>query len=207
MSMIPHRVLACIPCYHTVEPNPFIHFLVLAQESGIAEAEKRWKIRWNVGGPKVKPLAVRNGAANFMLNGGATELLFMDDDMIPIKGMVDRLLSHDVDIVAPLFFRDGLPPQPLVFNLNGNGKPIPMWDYPRNQLFEAPGGVGTGVMLIKRRVFEGMDPPYFRPSMDPEMGEDIEFCLRARLLGFGVWCDSSICIDQMGLAAPVPRGT
>src|SRR3974390_3440070 len=101
--MIP-RVLVCIPVYHSVAPYPLFHFINLAQEAGKAEAEGRYKIRFLVGGPKVKTSNVRNEAAHTAIDYGCTHLLFMDDDMAPPAGMLQKLLDRDVDHISPLFF-------------------------------------------------------------------------------------------------------
>lgn len=198
------RILCSIPVYNSVTPEPFIHFLILAQESGLAEAQGRWAIRWYVAGPKIRTIPARESSAQVMMQSGASHLLFIDDDMLILNGMVDKLLSFDVDIVAPLFF--GGNGRPLICDVDEYGNPTPMWEYPKDSFFEAPGGVGTGVMLIKRKVLEAMDPPYFRPSLDPKIGEDIGFCLRAGDLGFQSWCDSSMIIDQMDVPKVLPRG-
>lgn len=181
-----------------------MNLLIASQETGMAELRGDYKAKWLVGGPKVKIQNVRNISCRAALNGGATHLGFVDDDMLlSPPDIFARLLRHDKDIISPLFFRSGGNHEPLIFNLNGDGEPHPILDYERNALFEVSGGVGTGVMLIKRKVLEAIGEPWFFYPNDSHRGMDIHFCLRAIKLGFKVWCDTSIVVKQMGMASPV----
>lgn len=198
------RVLVCVPCYSGVDPNPFIRFLIVSQESGRAEAAGKYSVRWMIGGPKVKTQNVRNIACKMALDCAASHLLFVDDDMfLDDKDIVEKLLAHDKAIVAPLFFRSAGNYDPLVFDLDSNGDPTPILDYPKNALVEARGGVGTGVMLIKRQVLEAVKDPWFFYPPNPARSMDLHFCLRAIDLGFQVWCDTSLIVRQLGLPQPV----
>jgi hypothetical protein len=197
------RILCCIPSYKGPEPHPFFSFLLLATEVGRAESEGKYKVRWNVGGPKVRVPVVRNQACAFALNGDATHLLFIDDDMLVPPGAIEHLLALDLPIVSPIFYRGGKSHDPLVFDWGEDGKPHPMKEYPVDTLFLAPAGVGTGVMMIKTEVLKAMDPPYFYYPQDPTMGMDLEFCRRAAEIGFASYCDSRILVRQMGLNEPV----
>jgi hypothetical protein len=51
--------------------------------------------------------------------------------------------------------------------------------------------VGSAAMMIQRRVFEKMEPPYFRflykPSREILLTEDHYFCWKAQEFGFEVW--------------------
>jgi hypothetical protein len=197
------RILVSVPNYHAVEPYPFIHFLILSQETGRAELEGRYAVCWMVGGPKVKIIPVREGAVRIAQQKGCSHLLQIDDDMVCPQKLIDHLLADDVDIVVPLFFTAGPPIKPLCFESGTNGRPVPIWDYPKKALFECSGGVGTGVMLVKMEVFKAMESPYFRPTLDLTIGEDIDFCRRAMLLGFKCWCDSRILVRQMACQTPI----
>ncbi len=197
------RILATVPVYNAVQPQPFISFLIMSQKSGIAEAEGRYAIRWMVPGPKIKTVKGRNMASQTALAGNADMLLLIDDDMVCPADMIERLLVHDVDIVSPLFFKTNEVIEPLVFDHDELGNYVPIYEYPQNALFEAPGGTGTGVMLIKIEVLKAMDIPIWRGSIDPSYGEDVDFCKRARALGFRTWCDSSIKVGQMSVPVAI----
>jgi hypothetical protein len=190
------NILACIPCYNSVQPHPFINYLILSQQAGKAEILGHYSLRWMVAGPKTKTVVARNHASLTAMGGGATHLLLMDDDMVVPYNMVECLLAHDVPIAAPLFFKTE-PVDPLCFDVDELGAPVPIVDYPKNQLFKCPGGVGTGVMLIKVDVLKAIEMPIWHGSMDVTVAEDIEFCKKAKSLGFDAYCDSSIKCGQM----------
>jgi hypothetical protein len=197
------RILVAVPVYHAVEPEPFLNFLILSQASGQAEREGRYAIRWCVPGPKCKTVTARNTVSQLAIVGEADYLLLIDDDMVVPRDLLDHLLRRDVDIISPIFFRSNPPIDPLVYTLGEFGDRIPYYDYPKSTIFETTGGNGTGVMLIKTQVLKAMDVPIWRGMIDPEIAEDIEFCDRARKLGFRTWCDSSVEARQMSLPIAV----
>lgn len=193
------RVICNVPVYHGMDPLPLMHFLVFSQETGRAEAAGKYKLKWNVGGPKTKVHLIRNTACDFTIVGQATHLMLIDDDMCPQSNLVEHLLSLDLPIVAPIFFRDN--GDPLAFKWDDAGRRIPISDYPVDQVFEAPAGVGTGVMLIKREVIEAVGKPYFGTGDD----SDLDFCCKAAGKGFKTYCDSRVLVLQMGKASPIGK--
>lgn len=196
------KVICTVPVYKSVEALPFMHFLLFASEVGKAEMQGAYKVRWNVGGPGVRTSLVRNSAAQIAIDSGADYLLFIDDDMLVPPFILAKLLSLDKPIATPIFFRSGPPYDPLVFDLVDE-IPTPMMKYPVDQVFLAPGGIGTGVMLIKTEVLRAVGAPYFYYPEDPSKGMDLEFCRRAREAGYDAWCDSRLLVKQMGNSAPV----
>jgi hypothetical protein len=198
------KILVNVPVYQSVEALPFIKFLVFSQDTGRAEAAGRYKIRWNVGGPGVRLNLVRNIAAGLARDNEADYLFMVDDDMLLPPGILDQLLVLDLPIVAPIFFRSGVPFDPLVYDIDSEtNDPVPIQDYPVDQVFEAPGGVGGGCVLIKTEVFRALDEPYWYYPMNPKVGTDLEFCRRAREKGFPSYCDSRILVQQMAASQPV----
>lgn len=201
------RILCCIPSYDGPDPRPFMHFLLLAAECGKAEAVGKYKVRWNVGGPRVKTQTVRNSACQYALLGNCTHLAFIDDDMLVPPDILESLLRSDKPIIAPIFFRGGIPPDPLAFALDGTGEPFPMYNYPVDKVFPAPGGVGTGVMLLRTEVLAAMqdDSPWFRYPYGSARSMDVDFCMRAASKGFVSHCDSRLLVEQLGLSQPIGR--
>jgi glycosyltransferase involved in cell wall biosynthesis len=198
------RILAAVPVYHAVDPRPFIHFLLTSQHTGMVEAQGGPVVRWSVYGPKSDILIARNQACGVAMNGGADFLAFVDDDMLihPVD-IFHRLAAHNVDIVAPLFFRSDGDNAPLLFDLADDGRPMPVFDYPQNTLYRVSYGVGTGVMMVKREVLEKIGSPWFYRPEGSSTSFDLYFCKRAIDLGFKVYCDTSIKVKQMGNAKPV----
>ena len=133
----------------------------------------------------------RNEIVRQMLAGDFTHLFFLDSDTFPPFGAIDKLLAHDKDIVAgvtPIFV----------------GKKY--WNYqkekderaeicnPSKELFKVARTGGTTI-LLKRKVFETMDWPYFRCDMHEDgsgLSHDYHFCDKATEKGFEIWIDSTI---------------
>jgi hypothetical protein len=203
--MIPcPKILCTIPVYKAVEALPYMTHLLFSQETGKAEAAGKYKARMNVGGPGVRTPIVRNGAVAIALHGKADYLFFLDDDMLVPPDIIEKLLSMDVPIACPIFFRSGDNNSPLVYDIDpGSGKPDCILDYPVDQVFEAPGGCGTGTMLIRRDVLESLESPQFFYPPDTRYGMDLLFCRRAREKGFATYCDSRILVQQMNNPQPV----
>ena len=65
----------------------------------------------------------------------------------------------------------------------------------------------SGGMLIRRRVLEGMERPYFAA----ELSHDVDFCVKAREAGFEVYCDLDLPMAHIACRcrtrSPTPRVT
>ena len=165
--------------------------------------------RWEKEGFKFFPVIgkrmfvqnARNLAVEHALEHNMDYILFVDDDMV-IKAdekLFSKLLSHDKDIVAPLFFHRQQPYAPLIFRrtIRANGHYTTfdnILDYPKD-LIEVD-GVGFGCVLIKTEVFKKLKPPYFIHG--DTFGEDLYFCNTCINAGFKIYCDTTINIGHIG---------
>ena len=140
-------------------------------------------------------------------NLNADYLLFIDSDIqFPSWGL-ERLLSHNKDIVGGMYYKKISPHFPVVYKMRGK------WDHelitnPSTQLFEVD-GIGTGFLLIKKKVLDDLYEEKFakkngypfnfiqKPNGN-DIGEDLSFCMRARKKGYKVWCDPSIPLEHSG---------
>ena len=80
------------------------------------------------------------------------------------------------------------------------GLAVPFYDYPKDSLFEIE-GAGFGGVMMSTKLAQAVVDKYglpFSPILG--FGEDLSFCLRARELGFKLWCDSSIKCGHAGTA-------
>ena len=156
----------------------------------------------------------RNSLVNEFLKTDCQELLFIDSDVVASADDILRLLaqSTDKDITAGLYPRRA--PDKFFF-----------LDIPRdengNMIFDGSmlkvNRVGTGFMLIKRRVFEKLrdehpEWEYLAKGEDETayaffdlavmegryVGEDYLFCDRARKAGFECWVDVEISLPHIG---------
>jgi hypothetical protein len=133
---------------------------------------------------------------------------FIDDDHPFDANVLLDLLKNDVDIVQPLVLTRKPPHWPYVYRYLGDGafSNYMMDELPTEGLFEAD-AVGTGGMLIRRKVFEAVADPWFEEGKTAKdaIGEDLYFCLKAREAGFKVYVDCSVRMGHMCMGAVWPH--
>ena len=133
----------------------------------------------------------RNCVVKEFLASTCEWLLMLDNDMVPpvnLLDMVDRA-GDRMDIVVPRFYRaeagpcDGVRLKLCWESFSG--------ELAQNEWRELV-CAGTGVMFVRRRVFERMGKQgWFRFIYDADgkitISEDVAFCQKARQAGFSVW--------------------
>jgi hypothetical protein len=128
------------------------------------------------------------------LLGEADYLLFLDADMRFPRDTLERLISHDVDIVAANYSTRRLPPKPTAFK--EVHPTIPLRTTDESTGLEAVIGCGAGVMLIKTELLWTLELPIFSIDWDEKhrnfTGEDIYFCRKVRDAGYTVWVDHDL---------------
>jgi len=90
---------------------------------------------------------------------GCTHILFVDSDMTFPQDMIERLLAHDLDVVATNCARRRMPTGPTAQRYDENGERVLIYTMPESTGIEEVGSIGMGVMLIKRKVFEALTEP------------------------------------------------
>jgi len=151
--------------------------------------------------------AARNEILQLAMKNNPDYLWWIDSDMIlpQNKDVLRSLINTDKDIVSALYFRKEYPYHP-VFIIIRDGRPCVVRPLPINQIVEID-AAGMGCLLVKREVFEKLmksDDPVFEfkqkilPNSVETMGEDINFCLKAKKLGFSVYLNSNIVCGHIG---------
>ena len=149
----------------------------------LASRERRFELV--LGYSDAQPIAANRNriARKFLADERADYLLMVDSDQAPAFNPLDYV-ENDLDIV---------------------GFPCPTWrvtnkepliwfpEPPSNEGIKAQPSVTTGCILIARRVLEHPDLRHpFADEWDANglkaEGEDVTFCQRAIVAGFGVWC-------------------
>lgn len=87
------------------------------------------------------------------MNSPAEWVFWIDDDTVPPKGAVKRLLDLRREIVAGLYFLGGEPHNPLAYLRKEDGFYSPLYNYTPGILTEVD-GVGMGCTLIHKSVYE-----------------------------------------------------
>ena len=125
-----------------------------------------------------------------------THVLFIDSDMRFPHDMIERLLQHDLDIVATNCARRRMPTGPTAQIYKENGERELVYTMPESIGLQEVGSVGMGVMLIKANVFAKLAEPWFetpwRHDKRGYIGEDVFFCKKARDAGFKIWIDHDV---------------
>lgn len=123
---------------------------------------------------------------------GCTHIFFVDDDMVYEKDTLEKLLSHDKDIVGARYA-----------NRRGEGVVIEYLDGERNDDFFECAALGGGCVLVKMDVFRKVQQPWFWYKIADNgmvtMSHDWYFCEKAREYGYKVWCDATIRPGHIGL--------
>lgn len=140
----------------------------------------------------------RNNLVKTALDIKADYLLFVDADMRFPKDTLKILMAHDKDIIGVNATTRSEPVKPTAKNMHINQDNsidwMPIYSNAKTGIDMAD-GIGCGVMLIKRKVIEGMEEPYFYFEQLPGnkiLGEDIYFCIKAKDAGFETWVDHDL---------------
>ena len=139
-------------------------------------------------------------AEKFRKHTEFTHHLWVDDDMCIVDpDALMKLLARDKPIVSALYCRADWPHYPILLKEYGVDKNI-LFEYeyadkpyPKNQLVPVD-AIGFGFVLIKREVYEKIQPPYFKwvDEGNTQYGEDVYFSNKARAAGFKVYVDTGV---------------
>lgn len=152
-------------------------------------------------------------------------LMQVDRDAVIHPETLRRLMSWDVPIISPLVFGRYPPVIPIAFSqarpdLGPNeygveideirhwigthkemwtSSPLVLEPRPDDALIERA-FVGTHCLLVRRDVFEAIEPPWFQRTCEPghqATGCDRYFCQKAIAAGFPIYMDRSVVASHM----------
>ena len=161
----------------------------------------------------VFPAYAREQLAICAVENGFDYLFMIDDDMLAPADLFEKLVKHNVDIIAPLAFTRNAPHKPVIYNLDVGFDPVTKQDYyinyiveryPKDQLVRCD-AVGFGSVLIKVDCIRKMKKPWFMTTSGA--GEDIHFCHSAGRHGFGVYMDTSVKLAHLGYRKKITEAT
>lgn len=152
----------------------------------------------------------RNELAKQAVEGGSDYLLMIDSDMTYPDTLLDTLISRDKDVIGIVYYSPRWNKEqtkadrvgPILYDYHPKKK---LWmEWPKcdkKEPFQVC-GIGTGIMLIKTKVFKKVEQPWFsfftakfRKNVGI-MGEDIAFCLRCMAAGVEIWADPTMNIGH-----------
>lgn len=137
----------------------------------------------------------RQLAAKELIENGADWILYVDSDMGFPKDALDRLLAHDLDVVAANCSKRQRPIGVTAKVVNpATGMLEPVW--PEKEGLTKVDAVGTGFMLIKADVFMRIGWPWFmQPWIEEQqnwVGEDVFFCRRCYEAEIPIYIDHAL---------------
>jgi hypothetical protein len=143
-------------------------------------------------------LHVREALALVGEQGGATHIFWHDSDVTFPADALQRLLAHDKDI-AGAFYNRRTPPYKTAGELEDTSIDIALGGL--QKALTIPGGL----ILVRTDVYRKIASPWYfeshdhnaRSGFDPDgtVGEDINFCKRAREAGFDLWVDLDLTFE------------
>jgi hypothetical protein len=155
----------------------------------------------------------RNAAVQMMLTENFRYLFFVDDDVMIPPDAYAILRSNNLDIVSGLYYRRAEPIMPVALVKDRNGK--------REWLSSLRYGdvipvymTGAGCLLVRRKVFEIVPPPWFewmsdRPDVPQEdrTSEDFTFCRKAKdQFGITTYLDTRVQCVHSGMSRVTADG-
>lgn len=152
---------------------------------------------------KTGVVEVRNLIMRLFMDTHCETLIMVDDDVIPHPEslrLIDWVESGDADVVGvptPIV-RPGLPVLPNVYRVNEAGIGIDMELVQTTTGLQPCGAVGFGVVAISRRAIIKVGE--FKAQIvngEMTMGEDIDFCVRARKNGLKVAVDLDLPAEHV----------
>ena len=147
-------------------------------------------------------VSARNKIVYKAITDGFDYVFFMDSDMEFPQGTLDRLLSHNKDIVGGFYVRKKKGFLPNAFKLGSRTGDKLLTEFVTD--FREVEAIGTGCLLVKTEVFKNIKKlPWFEyePTESPDghmMTEDLVFCDRAKDAGYKIYCDGEIACGHVG---------
>lgn len=130
-----------------------------------------------------------------------SHILFVDTDQTFPRETAHRLLAHDKDVVACNISTKQIPSSTTARKRGSTPAGEPVYTDPGSPALEKVWRVGTGVMLVRMRVFEkiglGCFGITFRPEIQDYQGEDWSMCEAMEAAGFDIWVDHRLS-DKIG---------
>lgn len=158
------------------------------------------------------PARNTNNLVKMMLGRPEMEWLWiMGDDHCFEESCLLDLLAHEKDCVVPLCTRRQFPFDSVVAKVYDPPKGIVKW-YTWEEIEKFDGlfhvaAAGTAGLLVKRRVFESMTPPWFQIGrwISDDLQEDVWFTSHCNNIGYKVWCDPNIPLGHLTTAVMFPK--
>lgn len=180
------KVAICVPCRDTVMTGFAFDLAKLCAYEGVTRCAKGGSLMiYQVPGTMI--FNQRERLAEEALKDGADAILWVDSDMRFPKDALEILLSRDLPIVGVNATTRRFPVKPTALDIDPETNELVKVDSKGKAGLEQVMGVGFGMILIKKEVFEATQKPWFwfeQTDKGGIIGEDIYFCAKAFDAGF-----------------------
>lgn len=185
------KIFIAIPCMEDL-PVDFVRSLTRLQHIG------QTSINYSVGS---LVYASRQYLTECAVAEEADFILWLDSDMVFNSDLLIDLMKDiesGKDFVSGLYFKRKPPYSPVLYKkirigMTSEETQIEDYDdYPEGEMFEID-ACGFGAVLMKTEIAKAIiakEGHTFSPILG--YGEDISFCIRAKKLGYKLWCDPRI---------------
>ena len=152
----------------------------------------------------------RNQIARTAIKEGCDRVLWLDSDMEFQPDIMERLsarIDEGRELVSGLYMTRKAPIRPTIYKemriretgTEKKGVAVTYRDYPENAVFEID-ACGFGIVMTTVRLLRDVTESYGLPFTPMLLyGEDMSFCMRAKELGYPLWCDSGIRAGHIGM--------
>lgn len=147
----------------------------------------------------------RENLAAAAIDSESDYVLWLDSDMVfppqLLEDMLEAAVENDLDYLTALCFARRPPYKPCIYKrlrlgLPGESETEQYTEYPEG-LFEIEASGFAAVLTSGKLLREVYDQFHAGFMPLPGYGEDISFCIRARKLGYKLWCDSRLKIGHI----------
>ena len=147
----------------------------------------------------------RDVIAQTAISANVDYVLMIDSDMVYPHTILDSLIAVDKDVVGVKYMglnhnnkKETVEVRPMIFDYDTKTRRFDAWlKCDKTKPFRV-NAVGTGIMLIKTKVFKKYKKPWF-PFLERRgevWGEDMGFCLHCMAHNIEVWVDPTVRVGH-----------
>jgi hypothetical protein len=188
------KVAICVPCRDTVMTGFAFDLAKLCAYEGVTRCAKGGSLMiYQVPGTLI--FDQRERLAEQAIKDGADAILWVDSDMRFPKDSLQILLSRKLPIVGVNATTRRFPVTPTALDLDHETNDLVKVTSKDKTGLEQVMGVGFGMVLIRKEVFEKTQKPWFwfeRTDKGGTIGEDIYFCAKAFDAGYKTVVDHDL---------------